>query len=118
MSAFTDALDALSVATGPWLATAGKALTGTAFTGGAGVGVVDGPHTREALDGRNAWQATDEITVETSAAGLVAYVTDKTIIHDGVTYTVRDTPRRDSGMATLTASRRRTTSTGRQAAGE
>ena len=112
------AFAALSAEDGPWLETFGVAVTGTAFSGSAGVAIIDGPVATEEFDDANRTRAVDVITATCSAAGLASSpLKGKTIIHGALTFIVRAEEQADEGMKTLRASRQRTPQTGRQAEG-
>lgn len=116
--AFDDDVLALSAEDGPFLATFGVALTGTIFTTGSGVGIVDGPSVSEITDGRNDRRAVRQIVVQLSRAACVASPGGKTIVFGGLTYTITGdtmaTPE-ESHWWTLTAMETRLTEGGRRA---
>lgn len=86
--AFNDDILELSAEDGAFLVTFGVALTGTVFTTGEGVGIVDGPALMEETDNRNDRRTVRQIAVQLSRAACVASPGGKTVVYEGITYTI------------------------------
>lgn len=101
MSGFTDAVTSLSAEDGPWLRTFALATsyTGTVFAAGSGKAVVDGPNAGEEDDPEDQRSQARELTIEVGNAALAAEPVNKTFVHGGTTYVVRECVRRDEGMS-------------------
>lgn len=107
-------IESVSSETGPFAAAFGVALTGTLFTAGSGVGVIE-PTTAETFSESAEVQRVFAANVTVSNAAIVDVPMDKTVVHDGRTYKIREVVTKDEGMTTFRAVARIATETGRRA---
>ena len=117
MAGLIDMVNRMAGSTGPFMKAWGEDVTGTVFATGSGK--IADPIVSEGQDDdtTNRRETRGELVAEFTLADLVENFFDKTVVYGGQTYVVREKVRADSGMVTLRASRRLTTSTGRHAGG-